>query len=563
MSKRLVALSSIVLCLVMLFSLVGCGNGNANTPAPGNTNTPAPGNTSTPAPGDTSTPAPAGPARDKVVNIGETQRVRGLDPHQAQDTGTTGGINYMYEALITTARAYEGDGFASADEVGLLAESWEVDPDQMYWIFNLRKDVYFHDGQLFTADDVVCTFQRLIDQRDVLNVAITEWALLDSVEKLDDYKVKINFKSANAWAGTSFINTNIIPHEAYEEMGEDLWNKQLCYGTGPWMLVEWVDGQYLQYKKNPNYWDKEHYDPYFEELYHRFIAEPSTGVAAMLSGDLDVLSSPSGISTTMLPQFAGTEDRIELIKRETVFFFLLQWACGPEDTFGDINLRKAVSLALDRQLLVDGIFGGEAYVNVGGLFGPGVDGNDPALSHTYDPDAAKALVEASSYDGKELSLITNQSMPKAEDFALAVADMANAVGFNVKVFTEEPGVYADRRFGGDYDMYIGYTSLNNAPGGVRRHFNQITTDMYHHDMGLNPDLDFEYVKGLIQTYYTAKSNEIAYQAALDYNRYTWENASPQTDVLFLKATNAQAVGMTGIKYPESGIQTFKYVDWIQ
>ena len=70
------------------------------------------------------------------------------------------------------------------------------------------------------------------------------------------------------------------------------------------------------------------------------------------------------------------------------------------------------------------------------------------MTHIYDVDEAKRLLEASSYNGEPLEMITTASMPKAEDFALAVADMANAVGFNVAVYTEEPGVYADRRFGG-------------------------------------------------------------------------------------------------------------------
>jgi ABC-type transport system substrate-binding protein len=431
----------------------------------------------------------------------------------------------------------------------------------MYWIFYLRQNVDFHNGQHFTADDVVCSFQRLIDRRDELNVAITEWALLDSVEKIDEYTVKVNFSEPYAWASASFQNTNIIPHEAYEEMGDELWNQQLCYATGPWILEEWVDGQYIHYKKNPNYWNKEHYDPYFDELYHRYIAEPSTGVAAMLSGDLDVLASPGGIDMMMLPQFNGAEDRVELVKRKTILFYYIQFKLDPSNIFADENIRKAFSYAIDRELIVDGVFGGEAYVNDGGFFASGVDGYDKGMTHVYDPDEAKRLLDASAYSGQELSLVTTQSMPKAEEFALAVADLANAVGFNVVVYTEETGVYAERRFGGDYDMYVGYTTLNNFPGGVRRHFNQITTDMYHHGMAENPNLDFGYIQDLISTYYAAKTYQIAYDTALEYNRYTKEHMAPQTDILFLNATNAQARGIAGMKFTDSGVNYFKFIDW--
>jgi peptide/nickel transport system substrate-binding protein len=557
MSKRIVRLMSIVLSLVMMLSLIGCANGSTGT-----SSTPTQsGSETSSTPAQSGSETPAGPARSKIVNIGETQKFRGLDPQQAQDTGTTAGLLYMYEPLITVQRYYEGDGTGPADEVGLLAESWEVAPDQTYWIFHLRKNVYFHNGQLFTADDVVCTFQRLIDNRDKLNVAITEWALLKSVEKIDDYTVKVNFTQPYAWASANFQATYIFPHEAYEEMGDDLWNKQLCYGTGPWILEEWVDGQYLHFKKNPNYWDKEHYDPYFDELYHRYIAEPATGVAAMLSGNLDVLSSPSGIDWKMLPQFNGTEDKIELIKRDTVFYYYIQFKMDPSNVFGDENVRRAFDLSIDRQTLVDGIFGGQAYVNIGGYYGPGVDGNDPSLVRTYDPDQAKTLLAASAYKGQELTLCTNQSMPKAEEFALAVADMAKQVGFNIKVYTDETSVYATRRTTGDYDMFVGYNSINNIPGGARRDMNQITTDQYKSGMAANPNYDFEKVQSLIADYYVAKSPEIAHNIAKEFNQYMFEHVGPKTEILFLKATNAQARGITGIRYTDAGIQGFKYVDW--
>jgi ABC-type transport system substrate-binding protein len=282
----------------------------------------------------------------------------------------------------------------------------------------------------------------------------------------------------------------------------------------------------------------------------------------MLSGTLDVLSSPGGIDRMMLPQFDGS-DRTELITRNTVLFYYLQFKCNPSTTFGDENVRKAFSLAIDRQMLVDGIFGGEAYVNDGGFFGPGVDGYEKGLLDDYNPDEAKRLLDASAYNGEVLQLVTTQSMPKAEEFALAVADMAKAVGFNMEVHTDEPGVYAEKRFGGNYDMYVGYTSLNNAPGGNRRHFNQITTDMYLSEMALNPNIDYAHLQELIATYYAAASNKIAYDAAAEYNRYTFEHTAPQTAILFLKATNAQAKGITGMRWTEAGIQYFKYIDWIQ
>lgn len=399
MSKRTIIFISVVLALAMMFSLAGCGaGGGENTPsAPAQSGS---ATTSTPKPDGDGSSKPA-VERSKIVNVGQTERIRSIDPHQRQDMGTDYGLAYMYDMLITPKRSIEGDGTGSTEIVGQLAESWEIDPDNMFWTFKLREDVYFHNGQHFTADDVVCTFERLIEQKDVLQTAITDWPLLAYVEKIDDYKVKVGFSEPFPWASASFRATYIIPHEAYEEMGDDLWNKQIACGTGPWILVEWLDGQYIHFKKNPNYWNKENYDPYFEEVYHRFISEPTTGVSAMLSGDLDVFHSPSGIDRMMLPQFAGTEDRIELIDRKTTYMYYIQFRCNPNNVFSDINVRKAFELAIDRQAIVDGIFSGDgAYISTTGFFTQGVDGNNEGMIHTYDPDEAKRLLQGSAYNGK-------------------------------------------------------------------------------------------------------------------------------------------------------------------
>ena len=92
-----------------------------------------------------------------------------------------------------------------------------------------------------------------------------------------------------------FTATFCFPNEAYEEYGDQLWLDQIMIGTGPWVWDEWVDGQYLHLTKNPDYWKKDEYDPYYEEFYMRFLTEESSAIAAQLAGDIDAYISVGGI----------------------------------------------------------------------------------------------------------------------------------------------------------------------------------------------------------------------------------------------------------------------------
>ena len=539
MSKRIVVICSVVLMLVMLF---GCGSPAASNPGAG---TAAPNATSNPSgPSDPGTPA--GPERSKIVNIAFSEKPRTMDPHNSTDQGSETAVRMCYETLIYSDHL--GQGYHP-----MLAESWEIAPDGTYWTFKLRQGVTFNNGEPFDADDVVCTFERLIERGDELGQAMTQWADLESVEKIDQYTVRVNYTQPYPVAGNAYRGTYIIPNEAYEEYGDDLFNLQYMYGTGPWIMEEWVDGQYAHYTKNPNYWDKENYDPYFEEVYIRHVSEPSTAVAAHLTGDIDVYCPSGGIDHDLLPLYNGTEQTTEIFGMNTNFNMYMQFQMKEGSPWTDFDVRRAFNASIDRQLIIDAVLGGGKMPI--GIYAEGVVGYDNTIDpYEYDPELARQLLADSSYDGREIELMSYPNMPKAEEVCLSIADMANQVGFNMTVKVEESGVFNTRRQTGEYDVFAGHVAF---PDGMcyRQLNTNILNDVYKNNYK-NEEL-FDAVRHYNTEMDDALRNGYAQQA----NRLIRDELAPQTVFAHLNVTYARNYGVVGVDFYPDGMFNFAKVDY--
>ena len=525
MLKRFAVLVSVIL-LAMFSVLVGCGGNSA--------------------PAFASPSTPAVPERSKVVNIGFSEKPRTLDPHNAPEQGSETTNRMFFETLIYSS--HDGSPYTP-----LLAESWDIAPDGKSWTFYLRKGVFWHNGDPFNADDVVATYTRLSDRRDDLGYFNNNLADFESVEKIDEHTVKVNFSQPYPLAGNSFRGTYIIPAKAYEELGDDLFHLQYCYGTGPWMLVEWVDGQYSHFKKNPDYWNKAVYDPYFEEVYIWHIGEPASAVAAHISGSLDAYTPSGGINYDMLPLYAGTEDTIEIVSIETSTNWFLQFQCREDNPFTDIKVRQALDMAIDRQLIIDAILGGGRHPI--GLWAPEVTGHDPKIDpYVYDPDRARQLLAESTYDGRTVQILSYPNAPKAEEICLYIADMANKVGFNMTVAIEATNIYGTRRATGDYDVFGAHVSF---PDGVPfRIMNvHVLNDIYKNHFN-NAELN-----AIVQKFNVELDPAQRKKYAQEFNRFLRDHTAPQVAVAHLNAIYAVNYGIVGIDLYPDGLHNFSYVDY--
>jgi len=450
-----------------------------------------------------------------------------------------------FEALVRSDHA--GNHFPH------LAESWEFNEDGSAMTLRLREGVYFHNGEYFDADAVVFNFERLIEGRSTLGVAINFWQALESVEAIDQYNVRLNFDGPFSSALTSLKCTFMIPPGAFEEHGEALFNDQIMYGTGPWIFEEWVDGQFARFTKNTSYWNIANYDSYFNEVFIRYVVEPSSAVAAHLAGDVDAYIGIGGISADMVPLYAGAEDRIQVVNFLTSSFKYLHLSYREGSVFHDENVRWALVYGIDRQSISDNLLGGGPPVR--SMFPQGVVGYDPTIEpYVFDPDRARQFLEDSTYDGRELLLLANSGSPSAESVNLAIADMLGQVGFNIVVRVEDSATFNTLRAAGEYDIF----SIHSMYGDGNP-FNHLTARILR-DIHGSYFYDTE-MFAVIEEFTIAMDPDERQRLAAQVNRMFRELPGPQTAYAVLYANQAINWGITGIDLFPDGFVGFNRVDW--
>jgi peptide/nickel transport system substrate-binding protein len=546
MSKRFLILVSAFLALMMLASCGGASN-NSNASGGGTTSGGASGSGTSGS--GTSGDGAIKSERSRTFNFGYRAPTQ-LDPNNLRNFTDEIAIRFSYEPIIYTPR--DGTGYQPC-----LAKSWDIAPDGMSWTFYLRDDVTFNNGDPFSADDVVYTVERVINGVAELSFKNQYIPSLKEAEKIDDYTVKVSFTEPSPFAGNGFRALYIIPKKVHEEYGDAMFFDQgtdyFMVGTGPWLTVEWVDGQFIHYLKNHNYWNKANYDSYFEEVYTRHIAEATTGVAAHVAGDVDAYM---GIPLDYLKMYAGTEDRIEIINIPSNSWNNFGFKFGEGSMWHDKDVRWAFDLAIDRQGLIDSLYQGFAATVPYGYFGhPSMEGFDASLGmNQYDPDRARELLSNSTYDGRKFEMIVTGNTAEYEQLSMAIMDMLTSVGFNMEVSLEVLANFQARQAAGDYSVYMDGGSF---PDGIVQR--QLTNRMVN-DSSKNEYVNEE-LYDIIRTYFkevdATKRNELA----RTINHILTEEKAPHTPLLFKSAFCAQSYGITGIAYFADGLYAPTFVDW--
>lgn len=164
-------------------------------------------------------------------------------------------------------------------------------PDALTYIYHLRKDVTFWDGNPMTADDVVFSMQRYMDPKTASYVAWM-YGSVKSIEKVDDYTVKVTLKSPDAlWQYVPATTAGDVIEKAYFEAHQDNFGKPGggLMATGPFELAKWAQGQEIVLKRNPHYWNASAGGPYLDEIDYKIIPESTTSVVGLKTGEVGAM----------------------------------------------------------------------------------------------------------------------------------------------------------------------------------------------------------------------------------------------------------------------------------
>ena len=366
--------------------------------------------------------APA--AAEKSIVIGLASDALFMDPSQQDETITNTMGRYMYDGLLNN------------DALGVpraaLAESWTIGDDNLTWTFSLKKGVTFHDGSDFTAEDVAYTVEVC---RTSLLKNFT--ASIDRVEVVDPYTVKIITKAPTAVLLESLAALRILPKAYRTKLGETAFN-QAPVGTGPYVFVEWVKEDHIAMKANEQYWGGA---PKIGKVTFRPISNAATRTAALLTGEVDIIED---VPVRDVDKLKSTEG-LSVVDRPSERLIYLHVDShrpqGPgiigldKNPLADLRVRKALSLAINRDSIVKMIMNGNAYAtNQMVLKGRrGYVEDMPAPK--YDPEEAKKLLAEAGYpDGFKVYLdAPNGRYPNDGQVAQALASQLTKAGIQIEL----------------------------------------------------------------------------------------------------------------------------------
>jgi len=378
------------------------------------------------------------PSKARELVIGATASPDALDP----STNTAAAIPQVllynvYETLI------------KIDNQGqmrpLLATEWSVSTDRLIYTFTLQPKARFASGAPVNAQAVVSSIQRIQNDPSVLPVLKNQMSVVASSTAINDTTVQVVLtRPSNNWLYSMTQTAGII----YDPTAMGNLASQPA-GSGPFKVKQWRKGESLTLIRNDNYWGT---PTKFDSATFRYFSDPNAENAALLSGDLDLITNLE--SPQSLPQFSDTS-RFQVLQGTTNGEVVLGFNDAREP-FTDVRVRQAINYAIDRAALLQTVWGGK-----GLLIGSMVPPTDPwyeDLSNTYPYDPAKArdlLAQAGHPSGLKLTLrVPTRSYATAA--AQFVASQLKDVGIDVTVEQLEfPARWVDEVMNkGNYDMTI-------------------------------------------------------------------------------------------------------------
>lgn len=469
MKKRILPL---LLTAAMVAGLAGCGSSAAKetTAASDNNQTTA---ESTEAGSTTG---------EKILKVQVGPDPETVDP--ALNSAVDGGnmILHAFEGLLTL------------DENGQLkegqAESWETSEDGLTWTFHLRDGLKWSDGTDLTAKDFVYSWQRVCDPNVAAPYAETvlgmvkgyDEAVAGDITKLDvqapdEKTVVVNLANPCSYFGelAAFATLNPVQQATVEANG-DAWatSADTYISNGPFMMTEWVPGSHITFSKNPNYWNAEAIK--LDKLEFELIEDSNAAYSAYTSGEVDMIKD---VPTEEIPSLQGNDDfHVEPIIGTYYVSLNLQ-----KEYFQDARVRKALSLAIDRNYVANTLMQG-TYSPASSIVGPGwldtdgssfaenANGGTPYIDNdNFDAnlEEAKKLLEEAGYPNGEgfpqIEYTTNDA-----GYHKVVAEYLQqawaAIGIDLKVNIVEWASFTPMRRNGEFDVarngWVGdYTDPSN------------------------------------------------------------------------------------------------------
>jgi peptide/nickel transport system substrate-binding protein len=381
-----------------------------------------------------------------------------------------------------------------------LAESWDVSPDQRAWTFHLRHGVSFHDGSPLTADDVVYSYRRIIDQKLANS---DKFSAVTGVTAPDQSTVRITLKqpTPNLLTNLGGFKGVAIVSRRNVESGQIATHP---VGTGPFAFASQKSGDSITLKANPAYWAGA---PKVSGVTFRFISEPSTALSALQAGEIDWTDS-------IPPQrVAALRDddsiTLEATPSNDYWYLALNETRPP---WNDVRVRQAIAYAIDRDAIVQATSYGTAVVNQLAI----PKGNPfyiPYNGYRHDIENAKKLLAEAGATPKSLDMLVTTEYPETVTAAQIIADNLAPLGITVNIRTVDFATWLDEQNNGHFDMLMMGWLGNIDPDDF--YYAQHHTDGSSNAQKFsNPEVDRLLDAGRVETNRNARADDYAKAATI-------------------------------------------------
>lgn len=339
-----------------------------------------------------------------------------------------------------------------------LAESWTANDALTEWTFKLRAGVKFHDGSAFTADDVVATFKAILNP-DNASPGRNNVGPIADIVAVDGTTVL--FKLSTAYAdlpvAVAYTTARIIPAAIANGDFKSLSTKAV--GTGPFRLVSYEPDRLVVVERNLDYYDPVR--PYLDRVEVQVFPDNSAEGSAMISGDVDVIST---LQPTEYLRLDGS-DGVDVLRVPSGQFCNINFGCDTPP-FNDPRVRRAIALTVDREAMVQFV-----------TEGFGTPGNDTPLNSSYRffkdvaargkniEEARKLLAEAGHPNGFEATLIASDRPAVRTQLAVALKEMAKEAGITINVQTMPHATYLEQIWKKG-SFYVGFYNMQPTPDGI-------------------------------------------------------------------------------------------------
>ncbi len=399
-------------------------------------------------------PAAATDATGTLI-IGKSEEAVGFDPGMVTAASSQELIFAVYETLLI----FDDNG----EPVGILAESWEQTDDTTY-VFTLKDGVTFHNGQPLTAEDVKFSFERIMDPEGG-SPWTSQFSPVESIEATDERTVTFNLKESYGpfLATLSSVYAAILPNSPDTDFQTEM------IGTGAFMLESYTQDTETILAAFPDY----HVEgqPKVAKIQYKILPDEPARLAAVRTGEihLTALVDPISIDT------ARGDSAVTVIDHDTTDYFLLGLNCK-EAPFDDVKVRQALSMAIDRQAIIDSVFFGAGQVSgpIVPTLGDWANPVEDLPNYGVDVEGAKALLEEAGASDLTFSITVGADRTEFVNIALVIQDQLKEIGVTVELDQVEWGTFIDKWIARDFQSFVSYNGSGNDPD--RALYPALTTD---------------------------------------------------------------------------------------